>query len=806
MRASVYPRWTTSLFCLIGTLVVPLRAADEVTTPDARVGVLVDNYPFSYRTAQGNIAGFAYDLAREIERVMALRFERVEGPTQEINAAFREGRLDLLQSYADSPERAKEVGFSVPYTTMAGAIFVRVGDRRVSSFTDLRRLRVAVHQGSLGETVLRRAGFEAAIVPARSVEDTLQKVARGEADATLVGRLSGLALAHHIGLKNIRALPAKVPHYEVRYCFAVHRSNSELLARINEGLAILVRTGRFDEIHEQWFGHIEPVGYSALQVSLAVAVGLGLALIVSLWAVVRLRRLQRRILRQQEALRASEEWHRTLFEGAHDGLVVLERDAAGELNVRQINPAALALLGAAPLPTGTPLRQVLDSEAPLLEQLTPAIARGGTAEFEYQRAGKAAWWRVKVGPLGQHTLLSLADATDAVRTREQLREQEQRLMQSQKLEAIGTLAGGVAHDFNNILTAIFGNTEVSLLTLPPDRPEVELLQRVMQAAGRARQLVRQILTFSRHQATVKQPLHTGPVIQETLDLLRSAARSTVTLEFRATPGLPPVMADPGQLHQVLMNIGMNAVQALRGSTGRLTLTEDLVEFPAPDRMPPPGLPPGRYVRIGLQDTGPGIPPNVLPRIFEPFFSTKPAGEGTGLGLSVVHGIMHQHGGAVTVASELGHGTRFDLYFPVSDAPPALFREPEPKPASGRGEMILLVDDDDDCLRGVRQALTQLGYRVTAFSRAEEALAAYRARPDGFRLIITDLAMPGMNGLQFVSAVRTLDPEKPIVLASGFFSEAEEAEAHRLHVSRCIHKPLTVSLLETQLHSLLRAKS
>jgi two-component system cell cycle sensor histidine kinase/response regulator CckA len=398
------------------------RADIAVVPPAKRVGMLDDNYPFSFRAADGTMQGFAVELTQAIEQVMGLRFERVIGPTREVHGKFAAHEIDFLQSFARFPEREREVDFSVPYVTMTGALFVRAGDKRIQSLDDCPGRRVAVHHGSLGETILRRAHLEGSIYSVDSVEKSLLAVAHGDADATLVSRLSGLALAHHLGVKNLRVLEGDVPGYEVRYCFAVQAGDRELLAKLNEGLAILVRTGRFDEIYRKWFGHLEPAGYTALEVMMAVAVGLVVALLVALWAVWRLGRLQARVVRQSEEIRA-------VFDGAHDGLLVLDADAAGDFRLRRINPAGVRLLGLAEAPAaGAPLAALLGGEAAFAPQLAAALAPGGARSFEYEKSDRAGWWRVTVGPLGKSVLLSLGDITEQVRARLQLQQQEQRLM------------------------------------------------------------------------------------------------------------------------------------------------------------------------------------------------------------------------------------------------------------------------------------------------------------------------------------------------------------------------------------------
>lgn len=761
--------------------------ADSAAAPTPkRVGMLADNYPFSFRAADGTLQGFAVELTQEIEAAMGLRFERVTGPTREVHEKFAARELDFLQSFARFPERERDVDFSVPYVTLNGAILVRAGEKRIRALDDCRGLRVAVHRGSLGETILRRAGMADSIYSVDSVEKALHAVARGEADATLVSRLSGLALAHHLGLKSLEALPGDVPGYEVRYCFAVQEGDRELLAKLNEGLAVLVRTGRFDRVYQKWFGHLEPVGYTAQQVTMAVALGLVVALLVTLWAMWRLRRMQARLVRQSEEIRA-------VFEGAHDGLLVLERDAAGEdFRLHRINAAGVRLLGLAAAPADGPrLSALLGAEAALLSRVASATAMGRTHSFEYERAA-GGWWRVAIGPLGSALLMSIGDITELVQARDQLQQQEKRLMQAQKLEAIGTLAGGIAHDFNNVLTAILGHTELCLLSLPPERPEAESLQHVMRAGRRARQLVRQILAFSRRVESARQAVPVLPLLQETTELLRVLGRGAVAFELRANGEVPPIFADAAQAHQVFMNIGTNAVQALRGVSGQVVFSVATVEVGQRDEPRPADLAPGRYVRVGIQDNGPGMAPEVQARIFEPFFTTKAPGEGTGLGLSVVHGIVQQHGGAVTLYSQPGRGTLFHVYLPAAAAETPVSSDAPFDLPRGRGQEVLLVDDDEAVLGTAREILLKLGYRPCAFARAEAAWNEFAARPAEFALVFTDMTMPGMNGLQLTARIKAMRPAQPVLIVSGFFTEAEEQEARRLNVARLVPKPLSVA--------------
>lgn len=760
--------------------------------PVFKVGVLTDNYPFSFRDQDGQMKGFAYDIVAEIEQLMALKFQRVEGTTDEINAAFVAGRLDLLQSYVDFPERRGHAEFSVPYLTMTGAIFTRKGTPPIRGLGDLADRRVLVHRGSLGETVLRRAKLDRAIVYSDSVEESLKALNRGEGDAVLGSRLNGLVLAHQLGLTGIEPQRASIAGYDVRYCIAVRSGQAELLAKVNEGLAVLVRTGRFDEIHAKWFGQVEPPRYTGEQVTAAIAVGLALALAVAVWAAAKQRSLRRQIMRQAEQLRSSEERHRRIFEGARDGLVVLGAGRA----VEQINPAACRLLDR----TGLPPADVADLFAPdvaLGAAVTAALDRDRAEEFEHQRPGEAGWLRVSVSPLGAEGrwLIGLTDLTEAVRGRQRLQLQEEQLRQKQKLEAVGTLAGGVAHDFNNLLTAIMGNTELCLMSLPADHPEAPGLKLVLRAARRARDLVQQILAFSRQSAPRREVVALGSLVEETINLLRTLARGTVDFVPEIPAGLPEILADPAQVHQVLMNLGTNAVQAMRGTPGRLSFRAEQIEVGAELQAQHPDLKPGSYVRLTLQDTGPGMSPEVQRRIFEPFFTTKPPGEGTGLGLSVVHGIMRQHGGVVTLYSQVGRGTLFQLYFPTAATlKPELAAQGVVSPVPGHGERVLFVDDDEAIVQTGRKILEHLGYVVSAHVQPAEAWREYERRPADFALVVSDLTMPELGGLELLARVRALRRDQPFVLSSGFFSEAERDEAAARGATVLLPKPISYATL------------
>jgi PAS domain S-box-containing protein len=407
-----------------------------------------------------------------------------------------------------------------------------------------------------------------------------------------------------------------------------------------------------------------------------------------------------------------------------------------------------------------------------------ADARGSRAEY-------------KGGPAILGTFL---DVTEQKRLEEQL-------LQSQKMEAIGQLAGGIAHDFNNLLTAIIGNTHLAIDDLPPDHSVLEQLNEINKASSRAMDLVQRILTFSRQEKPRRKPLMLEPVIDEALGLLRATLPATIEIRTKFGRGACAAMADATQVHQIIMNLGTNASHAM-DDRGVLEVSVATVEVDADAAELLPELREGRYVRVSISDDGCGMDRATLARIFEPFFTTKPQGQGTVLGLSVVHGIMKNHDGTVSAYSEPGRGTVFHLYFPVS-AQEVPAQMPEQRPAArGSGQHVLFVDDEELLVHLASNTLTRLGYRVTAFANSADALAAFRAAPESFDLVVSDLSMPGMTGPELAREMLELRPELPIVIATGYIRQQDEESVRNLGIRALMLKPNTVEEMGPLLSELL----
>jgi two-component system, cell cycle sensor histidine kinase and response regulator CckA len=406
----------------------------------------------------------------------------------------------------------------------------------------------------------------------------------------------------------------------------------------------------------------------------------------------------------------------------------------------------------------------------------------GTAFFvrleslvELEKAGGSLRWGI-----------ALSDVTAQRHLEAQLRE-------AQKMEAIGTLAGGIAHDFNNILQIIIGFTGLAQGMVAQASPAWQPLQHVLTAGQRAKELVQQMLDFSRHHAPQRQPLQFHLLLHETLQLLRAALPSTVDLRAFLNTTSGTVLANPAQLQQVLMNLASNADYAMRTTGGVLEVHLDEVDITPHGAVASPPLPPGPYLRLTIRDTGVGMTPEVMARIFEPFFTTKGTGQGTGLGLAVVYGIISRHGGTITVASTPEQGTTFTIYLPrVAEAPPVRDRLAEPLPAGT--ERLLFVDDEDALSTLARETLIRLGYDVTVSTSSLDALAAFCATPQGFDLVITDQTMPAMTGETLVRELWRIRPDIPIILCTGYSPLIDAERAAVLGIDAFLPKPVESATL------------
>ena len=547
---------------------------------------------------------------------------------------------------------------------------------------------------------------------------------------------------------------------------------------------------------------------SALIIAVA---GLGLSGVLSLlaWLLVtgRERAHQSARLMTQE-LRSSAERYRRIVETANEGIWTV--DAAGRTSFA--NPKLQQLLGYREAEMlGRPWSDfVADELADARARAADGLLPPTPPELRLRRSDGGELWALlstsRITDTGGHHAGVLAMVTD-ISERHQAEARraalEAQLRQSQKMEAIGTLAGGIAHDFNNVLAAILGNVALLRQSAAGHDGDAALrLEQIGKAASRARSLVHQIVAFSRQQPQQLQVQPLEPLLQETLALLRSTMPAGVELVSRL-PGTPVLVdADATQLQQVLMNLCTNAWHALPGGAGRIEVGFDAVLLDAEAAANVGAPEPGPYAHLWVADSGRGMDEPTRQRVFEPFFTTKPVGQGTGLGLAVVHGIVRSHRGAIAVSSTQGQGSRFEIWLPLAAAAPAPASDPAAAVPAGHGQCLLYVDDDAVVGVMVQALLQGLGYRVRHLADPREALAVLRDPGQACELLITDYNMPEFSGLDLAREACRLRPGLPVLLSSGYVSDSLRAEARAAGVRHVLQKEYTLDRLGALVHEVL----
>jgi nitrogen-specific signal transduction histidine kinase/ActR/RegA family two-component response regulator len=383
---------------------------------------------------------------------------------------------------------------------------------------------------------------------------------------------------------------------------------------------------------------------------------------------------------------------------------------------------------------------------------------------------------------------SAIDVTEQKQAQIERERLESQLRQSQKMEAIGTLAGGIAHDFNNVLGAILGYGELAIQQAAENSDLKRYLDNVMHAAERAKSLVERILGFSRSGLGNRLLFNVQSVVNETLELLAASLPTGIRLKTRLEAGNAGVIGDPTDLHQVTMNLCTNAVQAMArgGELGVVIVREEVRE---PGALSRGSLTPGTYVRLTITDTGAGIPPPALDRIFEPFFTTKSVGEGTGLGLALVHGIVTDLGGAIEVSSAVDRGTRFDIWLPVAGETEVAAVEPARTLPRGNGETLMIVDDERPLVELAEEVVARLGYEPVGFASSTAALEAFTAAPHRFDAVLTDEMMPDLIGTELARRMRLVRPSIPILMMSGRAAAPLLDRATEVGIAAVLRKPL-----------------
>lgn len=913
----------------------PAADSDRFSRPIV-VPTATDSYPTSFAGPGGKYDGFCVELLDSVARVMDLKLKRIPTNDVDLQPRLLSGEYSILPIFTRVPEREKYIDFSVPYIEWQGTLFVRKSDNSIHEILDLSgRELIIVGKGSVGDEMVLNNHLNARVTYEGSVQQALMELNAGQHDAVFASRLVALSVIEHSKLRNVRPLGLPVEGYNIPLCFAVRKGDSQLLARLNEGLAVLHRTGEFDRIYNKWFGRFEPNKFTSEELIAYVAAALAVALFIALWGLMRQRQLRRQIAEQAAEIAESRailaeaqrfarigHWQIPLAAGktsiwSDETYHILERDAAlgpmpfstitrrifredrarwlavmrrsvdsaadyaldirvelrpgtlktihvrgrpvqdarGQLvgyfgtvqdvtewreaeraqretaqllhalydnapyamgvfevfdrrvSIVSVNPEAHRLLGLAEGPVaggslaelGLPPEQVSfwtelftrypDSGAPFKTTL-----RHGATQREL------AVTLVPLGVVKRHPRFCLIaeDITERV-------QKDAEIAQSRRLRAIGELVGGIAHEFNNLLTPILLKADALQQEWSRQPSYADELQVIIDAAMRASEITRRLLTFGRKADRRPEKIRLRSAIESDLELLRHTVDRRIQLQCSVPPTLPMLWLPSTDLHQIVVNLLLNARDTLIEKLARTPANEKwvpLIQIEAEARPVDAAVPidsrahprASSWIRLTLRDNGLGMAPDVIERIFEPFYTTKPTGQGTGLGLATVWHLLTEIGGRIDVESLPNVGTAFHLWLPVrasTDTSADAGGASSPSAAALSSARVLLVEDEEVVSRLVCEILERQGHRVTTFAEGRGAWEKLSASPGAFDVIVMDFNMPGLNGLELARRARDLPFNGIILVISGRVTEADRAEFLRCGVNRIIEKPFTL---------------
>ncbi len=796
-----YLLYVLVFFCLISCAVL----ADK-NSQIFRIGVFPLE-PLNFVDSSGKAAGFNIDLIKEAFKDYQRQPVFVPGSWNECMERLQKQEIDLMTMAAVTPERQQIMDFSQePVVLIWGQIFTRPGSG-INNILDLRGKNVAIMKKDInGQNfidALTGFGGRCNIIELATHHEVFDAVARGEAVAGVAPQHFGLRFCHEHGL-----VSTSIQFSPFNVFFATKKGfNKDLLERLDRKLKEWKPTeGSF--YHERlnyWLGGIKPGGIIPKWVSVVLSI---LVLIIgfTLYGM----RLMRRLVEQKTLELANQEKDfRSLVEQANS--IILRLDAEkricfiNQFGQKLLKFSADQLLGKSAYDTILPHAQTDGTEIKTIIEPVFSDPSSHIIVENENLCGDGS--RVYVRWSNRAIYDENGNFKEMLCIGNDISEQkklEKELLQTQKMEAVGRLAGGIAHDFNNILFVIVGNLDMARNRLNDKIAMVKHLENMEKAAERAKNLVRQILAFSRKNVSEKKVICLADEVRDAVKMLRPTLPSTIKIEENCL-SMGKILADGNQINQIMMNLCTNAMHALKGEPGSLRIEVAESQLPAelhnerPDKHKV-------FLKLSVSDTGQGIPAENLTRIFEPFFTTKEKFKGSGMGLAVVHGIVKEHNGEISVFSEVGRGTTFELFFPSveSDQPVNEAAKGTREDFSGT-ERIMLVDDEPLVLEVNTEILQSYGYRVTTCSRSVEALEAFSKAPEAFDLIVSDMTMPEMTGAAMARKMMQLKPEIPVIIVTGHSDQIDRKKAAQEGIAGFAYKPLSSSELLREIRRVLQSR-
>jgi two-component system cell cycle sensor histidine kinase/response regulator CckA len=813
------PGWLSLLGAGLGLWVVslaaqpPARELPHIGAPlpergELVVGTASDSFPYSYAENDNTLKGFTVDLLDALSRVMNLPIRRVVAPSREIQERFRDGEFDFLQALSQTRDRDSYAQFSVPFLTLQGAIFVR-RDSGIRTARDFNGRKFAIGgTGSIVEQYFRDQGVKIEPIYGSSTLAGLQHLNTGEVAGVFASQLTALSVMQREKLKGIQMLGQTIPNYDIRHCFAVHPGDAQLLARLNEGLAVLHRTGEFEQIYKKWFGQFTETGIRREQVIAYSAVVFAVAFVLALAAFLHQRKLRRQITGQAAELAGQQAHLQALYDNIPMAVCVLEVDP-DHCRVLSINRGAEPWFGLPASAAAGRILAALPVNPEWLGHLTDLLPRGlvGASEVREERRLEAARKRViftlvpmNPGPAGHPRLCVLVeDITER-------RNLDEEIAQSRKLRAVGELVGGIAHEFNNLLTPIMLKVGEIQLYWSHDPRLLAETRLISEAVQRSAELTRRLLTFGRKADSRVEEVHLGKLVETCFSLLRLTVERRIHWEKDVPADLPPIYFSPTNLNQIILNLVINArdtlLEKLAAQRGEWTpfIRVEARLLPAGAIGHADGTPSLRQIlgwqRLTVRDNGQGMTAEVRERIFEPFFTTKDVGKGTGLGLATVWHLVTEVSGRVEVESVPGEGTAFHVYLPM--LPPPAGPAPAPAAAPQAGTVkgrIFLAEDDELVANAVTLALEHAGHKVVRVADGAEAWRHLQERLADYNLLVFDVNMPGLDGIELAQRVRTTGRYTgPILITSGRLGSDDLKQLAETGVDRVLNKPFAVAEL------------
>ncbi|MDK9708098.1 MAG: transporter substrate-binding domain-containing protein [Desulforhopalus sp.] len=793
---TVPAKWFSLMICLL-ILSIPIKSGGgEVDDRSIRIGIF-PFAPINFIDKDGSAKGINPDLLREIFRRENANLAFVPGSWAEGLQRLENEEIDLMMSVAYSDERAKVMDYGrESVLQLWGQVFVKP-DSHSKNISDLFGRRIGIMRkdisGSNFITTIKGLGGNCEIIEFPSHSDVFQAVQNGEVDGGVAPQHFGLrhAQEHNLIGTSILFSPFSISFTSKK---GQHR---ELLDHIDTYLSQWKKQqdSFYYETLNKWMA---PTGKKALPAWLVPAlIAISLAVAISICFIVL---LNRAVHRKTRELLESEARFRDIAYSISDW--IWEIDPAGVYTY--CSEHTLSLLGYHPEEMiGKSCYAFIDEES--LPDVQNRLQRAGLTLESYRNEELVAVHKngTRINLLSSAVPIRSSSGkllgfrgVDADITAQKLAEQERKmlerkLIQSQKMEAIGTLAGGIAHDFNNLLAAILGYAELAKELQDPQSETAVFLEEILRASVRARDLVKQILAFSRQAESTKITLQPSLLIKEAVKILRPSLPATIELRQNIEKSDITILADPTQLNQIVINLCTNAFHAMEEKGGVMEISLKSVVLTALDLIREPQIQPGTFVRLSVVDSGTGIAPELRDKIFDPYFTTKETGRGTGMGLAIVHGIVKESGGFISCYSESGQGTAMHVFLPeAADAMPTeTGGKVDEASFPGGHERILFIDDEPMIAEMSKVLLESLGYQVMTLTDSTAALAVFRESPEKFDLVITDQTMPVLTGGELAEELLRIRPDVPIILCSGYSSTMTKEKAALMGIKEFALKPL-----------------